>query len=126
MTGAGAVETAHEREKRALAAAGRPDDGHELAGADVQGDVTQRRDMHLVPAAELARDGVEAEADRLAEQILELVLVRRRRRSLDGGDGLHEHGYGGRLAVVAVLRTRCGGGGRDLSARAAASALGTA
>ncbi len=40
--------------------------------------------MHLVVAAELARDGIQPQADRLAKQVLEVVGLEHGR--------LHEHG----------------------------------
>ena len=101
VTRRGAVEAPHQREHRALAATGRPDDRDVLARADVERDVAQRRDTHLVAAAELSRDCVEAETDRLAEQVSELIELRRRRRAFDGWIRILEDGY------------RCGDGLRD-------------
>jgi hypothetical protein len=50
--------------------------------------------VHLVAAAELARDGVQTKAHGLAEEVTELVRLGRRRRQLDCRCG---RGLGGRL-----------------------------
>src|SRR4030081_3437568 len=56
VAGRGLVEAAHQRKQRRLAAAGRADDGDELAGPDLHRDVFERGYMHLVAAAELSGD----------------------------------------------------------------------
>ena len=131
VAGGWAVEPTHQREQRALAASGGADDRHELARADVESHVPQRRHLHLVAAAELARDGIQAQPHRLAEQVAELVglgLGPERRNDSRLGDHLRrvEHG-GARLSVpvrscVLSFDDRCGG----LPTRAAAVALGAA
>ena len=128
------VEAAHERQQRALAAARRADDGYELARADVEGHVLERGHVHLVAAAELAGDGVQAQADRLAEEVAELVrrlgrgrlLGSRRFGILRRDDRYRRVGVRVRAAVRRVgfgARHDRGGG---LRARARTAALGTA
>ena len=54
MARRGAVEAAHQGQERALAAARRAHDGDELAWPDVERDVPQCGDVHLLATAELA------------------------------------------------------------------------
>ncbi len=61
--GIGTVECAHEVEKRALAAAGRPGEGDELPWLDPERDVLERPDA---PILERLADVLELDADDLA------------------------------------------------------------
>src|SRR5207245_7029018 len=60
------------------AAGGRAGDRDELAGSDLQRDVFQGGDAHLVAAAELKPHRIEPDPDRLVEEVRELL----RRRGL--------------------------------------------
>ena len=102
--------------------------------------------MHLVTAAELTGDRIEAKADRLAEEVAELIGLRRRWRRFDhrrdvrhdryGGGCIFEHWFRGRvLAVVAIsnfltVRNSPNGlhsqSGPGVPARAPSAALGAA
>src|SRR5207237_1310437 len=73
-SGRRAVEPTHQGEERALAAARWAHDRDVLARTYVEGDVAQRCDVHLVPAAKLARDGVQPQPNGLPKEIPELVL----------------------------------------------------
>ena len=66
-----------------LAAAGRADDGDELARADLEDTSRSAVDTHLEVTAELARDGVEPEADRLPDEVRKRVLRVLRRGQQD-------------------------------------------
>src|SRR6185369_8390712 len=85
--------------------------GDELSGADVEGDVAKRGHVHLVAAAELARDGVEAKTNGLAEQVPENIGVRgwRRRRRRPGDHRLGDC-YGARRALGGGARRAVAGG----------------
>jgi len=93
--------------------------------------------VHLVPAAELPGDGVEAKADGLTEEIPELVYRSGSRSWFRGGRQLdklyRDRGAllrGGAVCGVVLsvpLRAWRGDGGfRGFAARAAAAALGAA
>src|SRR6266851_10413205 len=96
MAGGRLVEGAHERKQRRLAAPGGADDGDELAWADLQRDVLDGGHVHLVATAELAPDRVEADPDRLAEEVRELLRHRLRL--------WHQHRQ---LLAILALRKRC-------------------
>ena len=103
VAGGGLVQPAHEREQRCLAASGRAHDRHELAGTDLQGDVLQRGDVHLVAVAKLARYRIDAQPDRLAQEVGEFL------RRCSFGDRVENRRRQRRLMAVDLRRGRRGG-----------------
>jgi hypothetical protein len=83
VTRRAAQDPGEDLEERALPAAARADDGHELAVADVEADVLQRLD---VPAFERAVDLVEArDRDELRRRRRRRGGLARRRRAVERG-----------------------------------------